>query len=195
MGFNGSRFTWMRGNSKNSHRSAHLDRALSNISWRHKFAYASIFHLPHLHSNHNLMLVSIEGAKILNVDRPFHVQAAWFSHEDFDSIIKNNWKTNVPFSDNSRHMTDTLKNWNANVFGNIFKRKRRLLARITGVQRKIAISPNLGLFRLDKKLKEELDLVLKQEEIFFFQKSREDWIVNGDRNTSFFPSFYSYSEK
>ena len=72
------------------------------------------------------------------------------------------------------------------LFGNIFKRKRRLLARIAAVQRKMATSPNLGLFSLDKKLKEELDLVLKQEEIFWFQKSREDWIVNGDRNTSFF---------
>ena len=50
----------------------------------------------------------------------------------------------------------------------------------------MATSPNLGLIRLDKKLKDELNLVLKQEEIFWFQKSREEWIVNSDRNTSFF---------
>ena len=48
------------------------------------------------------------------------------------------------------------------------------------------MNPNLGLLRLDKKLKADLDLVLKQEEIFWFQKSREEWIVNGDRNTSYF---------
>ena len=55
------------------------------------------------------------------------------------------------------------------MFGNLFKRKRRLLARVAGVQRKLAMKPNSDLIRLDKKLKGELDQVLKQNEIFWFQ--------------------------
>ena len=76
LGFNGSRFTWMKGSSEDSHRSAQLDRGLSNMSWRHKFVEASVFHLPCLHYDHNPILVSLEGAKMFNVDRPLRVQAA-----------------------------------------------------------------------------------------------------------------------
>lgn len=32
----------------------------------------------------------------------------------------------------------------------------------------------------------ELDELLKQEELFWFQQSREEWIVSGDRNTKFY---------
>ncbi|XP_057999242.1 uncharacterized protein LOC131178309 [Hevea brasiliensis] len=43
-----------------------------------------------------------------------------------------------------------------------------------------------GLQALELKLKKDLALVLDQEEIMWFQKSREHWIIDGDRNTAFF---------
>lgn len=37
-----------------------------------------------------------------------------------------------------------------------------------------------------KKIREELDLVLEQEETLWFQKSQEQWLELGDHNTGFF---------
>lgn len=54
---------------------------------------------------------------------------------------------------------------NINHFGNIFKRKRRLLARIQGVQRIIADNATNRLIKLEKKLKKDLEKVLEQEEL------------------------------
>lgn len=42
------------------------------------------------------------------------------------------------------------------------------------------------LFDLEKNLQEELLEILHQEELFWMMKSRDNWLVEGDRNTSFF---------
>lgn len=39
---------------------------------------------------------------------------------------------------------------------------------------------------MESKLRRELDEVLAKEELFWYQKSRIEWIKNGDRNTTFF---------
>lgn len=43
-----------------------------------------------------------------------------------------------------------------------------------------------GLIKLEGKLRRELDDVLHQEEMIWFQKSRLEAIEDGDRNTRFF---------
>lgn len=83
-------------------------------------------------------------------------------------------------------MARNLKEWNRNVFGNIFKRKNRLLVRIAGIQKRLGSCNTKGLLKLEKKLRKDLDEVLLQEEIMRFQQSKEQWIVSGDRNTRFY---------
>lgn len=45
---------------------------------------------------------------------------------------------------------------------------------------------NPYLSRLEHKLHEELNLVLFQEELSWFQKSRAQWLNDGDKNTRFY---------
>lgn len=52
--------------------------------------------------------------------------------------------------------------------GNIYKRKRHLFGRLRGIQNIIASSAHRGLFKLEQKLRRELELVLEQEELFWF---------------------------
>lgn len=62
------------------------------------------------------------------------------------------------------------------------------MARLEGVQRKLCEKHDSGLIKLDRKLRKELDNILYQEELLWFQQSREDWICSGDRNTRFYHS-------
>jgi len=41
---------------------------------------------------------------------------------------------------------------------------------------------------LEKDLQEQLEITLYQEECLWFQKSRSQWIADGDRNTKYYHS-------
>jgi hypothetical protein len=59
--------------------------------------------------------------------------------------------------------------------------------RINGIQRRQQVEKNNKfLERLERNLQQELNLILKQEEAMWFQKSRSQWIKDGDRNTRYY---------
>ena len=76
--------------------------------------------------------------------------------------------------------------FNAKVFDNILHRRRKLESRLWGIQRCLEIVDSAALIRLEKDLQEEYNLVLYHEELRWYQKSRENWVKLGDRNTCFF---------
>lgn len=59
------------------------------------------------------------------------------------------------------------KKFNEEVFGNIFRRKRLLEARVKGIQRSIETCDSLTLAQIEKELQEEYNLVLRQEELLW----------------------------
>lgn len=85
-----------------------------------------------------------------------------------------------------KKFTNQIDHWNKNEFGDIFKRKRKILARLSGIQKALEMHQTRNLLKLETNLSKQLDDILNQEELLLFQKSRSDWIQFGDRNTSFF---------
>lgn len=88
-----------------------------------------------------------------------------------------------------------LKKWNREVFGNIQQRKDSLVSEIKEIQDLLEIHQSDDLLRREEVLIREFDVVLEQEEVLWFQKSREKYIALGDRNTKIFPHVDYYSEK
>lgn len=160
MGFHGSKFTWTRGLHSSSFKGARLDRALCNFEWKLLFPEANVVHLPKVKSDHSLLLIDYMDSRGRQSPRQFRFQAAWLSHPGFKKVIVSTWNQNSSLSDNNLLMASVLDRWNKDVFGNIYKRKRRLLARIDGVQRAMADKFTHRLIQLDIKLRSELDEVL-----------------------------------
>ena len=54
--------------------------------------------------------------------------------------------------------------WNKNHFGNIFVKKKQVMAKLGGVQKALTTHPSSSLLALENKLHCELNDILSQEE-------------------------------
>ena len=183
MGYSGPGSTWTRGNIARTFTRARLDRALCNTEWRTRFDNASVHHLPKQSSDHTPILVRLCRSPQNPPQFSFCFQTAWLSHLNLIKVVESNWNTDFSLTSNNKQLAAALMQWNKESFGNIFKKKMRLWARLEGVKNILATNYSNGLLKLEKKLQQELALVVNQEELLWYQRSREDWIKSGDRNT------------
>lgn len=74
-----------------------------------------------------------------------------------------------------------IKSWKGNSFEPVLRKKKEYLARLNGVKGCIQRNDNYSKMRTsEKKLRTELNFILKQEEIMWFQRSRTTWMVDGN---------------
>ncbi|CAL1412960.1 unnamed protein product [Linum trigynum] len=187
LGFSGPRFTWTRGKESDTYKASRIDRSICNLEWNEGFPNTSVTHLARLSSDHHPILttVSNQGGSNLSMRR-FKFEAAWFTHEDFLSFLADSWDPLNALPMALQDLSKKLQLWNTSNFGNVHQRKKRLVARIEGIERRLANSFSPGLLKLHTKLEKELDKTMEQEELIWFQRAREHWVKFGERNTAYF---------
>ncbi|CAL1405873.1 unnamed protein product [Linum trigynum] len=187
LGFSGPKFTWSRGDHDQTFKASRLDRSLCNLRWNATFPNSTVIHLPRYQSDHNPILTNV----ILQPSQPypakqFRFEAAWMTNNTLPNLISSAWDGNVALPMALESLAGKLVHWNEEVFGDVKQRKRRLLARLKGIELRLAGAFSPGLAKLHSKLSRELDKVLEQEELIWFQRSRDNWVKYGERNTAYF---------
>lgn len=120
-------------------------------------------------------------------NKPFRFEAAWMEHPQYHQVVAEAWSKGTPWlSASLNHVQEDSIAFNINVFGNIFKRKRMVAARIASTQQRLEQVDYAFLARRLQDLRREQEDILAQEEMLWYQKSREKWVKFGDRNTAFF---------
>ncbi|KAK2642540.1 hypothetical protein Ddye_024303 [Dipteronia dyeriana] len=185
LGFIGQKFTWTVKRGVNESIWERLDRTLCYKEWRIIFTEDFLEHLPRVSSDHCTILLNLYSHHIMRRDfKPFRFEAMWLKHREFSSMTKQFWESrNECIVDKITVFSSKLREWNEEEFGCIFQRKRRLLARLQGVQRSLGVNFKACLTKLEAKLQEEYSQIIEQEEMFWFQKSRLTWLKEGDKNT------------
>jgi hypothetical protein len=136
-----------------------LDRAWANSEWRTLFPEAFVSRLTCTHSDHWPILLSLSPINACNLSRPFRFESMWLSHPEFFTVVANDWSDpNVNLPVHVNNFTDLVFSWNKHTFGNIFQRKKHILARIAGAQKALAPHPSSSLVSLEKLL--EMNLIL-----------------------------------
>ena len=95
--------------------------------------------------------------------RPFKFQRFWLSDVTFPKVVENAWSQNIGLTEAIDIFQREATIWNKSHFGNIFARKRKIMARLNGIQRVLAMRPSSSLLDLENNLLKELDVVLRQE--------------------------------
>jgi len=166
---------------------ARLDRALCDAEWRVRFQEGVVRHLIRAGSDHSPLLIATEGfTQSLPSKKPFRFHSAWLYHHQFENLVKDNWDSNNLLAQNLSALASKLVVWNREVFGDLFHKKRRLWARIEGIQRKLETGAPWFLLKLDRRFRQELAQTLDQIAIMWLQKARIDHLCDGDRNTKYF---------
>ncbi|XP_024199454.1 uncharacterized protein LOC112202681 [Rosa chinensis] len=183
MGYQGADYTW-----KNNFVKERLDRGFCSCDWRLLFPDACIMHLARMKSDHCPILVKHNhSSRTTRRNSPFRFHAMWMQHESYMDMVNETWNNcSGDLQVKTTTLAHSLSIWNKEVFGNIFKQKRILLARICGIQRSLGRQNIPFLLNLEKDLISQYEQIRDAEALFWRQKSRDKWLCEGDRNTKFF---------
>lgn len=113
--------------------------------------------------------------------KPFRLETMWFNDPTFPTIIQNSQNSH-PYNITAamQDFIDRVKTWNSNTFDNIFLRKKRLLARLNGIQKSICQNHSTFPVNLKKELLTGYHHILHLEEEFWALKSRIEWTLLED---------------
>ncbi|XP_048491336.1 uncharacterized protein LOC125492674 [Beta vulgaris subsp. vulgaris] len=188
LGFDGNPFTWTNAREGVALIRERLDRALANHTWISEFPGTQVSHLPRSYSDHcpvcvNLNLSSSSNQKMY----PFRCKEVWLAHPDFKKFFINNWLNSpVDFLAGRDNFLNNIKSWDCRIFGNLFQKKKRIYARLNGIQIALARCNSSFLSNLEIQLLNDLNEIHLIETRVWAQKAGFDWQRSGDLNTRYF---------
>jgi hypothetical protein len=188
LGFTGTPYTWSNHRDGRNLIRQRLDRGLASSQWVHLFPSFSILHLPTSTSDHHPLLLDTAHSEA-SLFRPFKFEEFWTHHPDCFSTVNLAWSP-VCFgspghilNQKLRSTKAALRSWNRHSFGNIQCQISSLTTQLEDLYR----APNLPIFSsTEQGLQKTIDALLRQEEILWRSKSREQWLTCKDLNTKFF---------
>ena len=101
-------------------------------------------------------------------------------------MVSQAWRQTLDLAKAIETFTKKATKWNKEQFGNIFARKMNIMAKLNGVQKAMSVKPSTFLLNLENDLLRDLDTVLNLEEELWALKFRVNWMIQGDRNTTFY---------
>ncbi|XP_019455065.1 PREDICTED: uncharacterized protein LOC109356184 [Lupinus angustifolius] len=188
----GVEFTCTNKRSGVAHIEKRLDRVLCNDSWLSEWHYSSCFTLPKYASDHHPLMLNCFNA-LASHKSQFRFHRMWIQHPALHKVVEDHWKIRVVgcpmyiMATKLKTLKHVLKVWNREIFGNIHLRVQNALALVKDIQ--LCIKDNGltdDLMAQEEVSQRDLSMALRAEEEFWREKSRVNWQLHGDRNTSYF---------
>ncbi|XP_022893966.1 uncharacterized protein LOC111408437 [Olea europaea var. sylvestris] len=190
--FDGPKLSW--GNGKQGlHRIwARLDRILVNQPFKNQFQEVSLSYLDRTSSDHCPMVLRCMEGEELHGPKPFRFLRMWCTHEGFLPLVKQVWKMKVDgspmvkISRKLRALKIYLRQWNAEVFGKVQQELGYMEDKLTHLEHALIEHHSQETERELFQCRQKHSAWLQWKEIFWKQKSRIKWPMEGDSNTKFF---------
>ncbi|KAF1891085.1 hypothetical protein Lal_00001224 [Lupinus albus] len=185
-------FTWSNRRRGVALTEKRLDISLCNEDWLHAWNQVSCCSLPRLSSDHHpIMFCSSSSDSIRKSAFRFHKM--WLHNLDCRRVVSEAWRVVVHgcpmfvLSHKLRMLKKDLRHWNIHVFGDVHQRVKNAYNAVEVIQTFINESGlDAELLNQENMAQNDLLQALMVEETFWMEKTRLNWHLHGDRNTSFF---------
>ncbi|CAM8880508.1 unnamed protein product [Rhodiola kirilowii] len=182
LGYKGSKFTYSNKRLGRDEVRCRLDRAVGDELWVDRYPNMTVQHLTSHHSDHSPLFLNLDG--VINVqEKPFKFESMWMRDASITDTINRNWNPNGRISEKLSHLSQHLQIWNKKSFGNVGNQLRRLKEELIEVRQGMCTRASS---EKEKSITNDIDEWLIREESMCAQRSRVNWLSEGDNNTKFF---------
>jgi len=188
LGFSGLPYTWDNRQEGIHNIKVRLDRGFANQEFLDLFPEATVWHVQTTESDHCCLLIECNRETSNRRHRSFRYENMWRRDESYLQLVQPTWGEGevanlTQLQSRLGNVQRSLQEWGLNVFGSV----RRTLARLRNdLERVRARSIGSGPTRKERRLMARISELLSREEIMEKQRSRLDWLRDGDRNTAMF---------
>ncbi|KAK1607761.1 hypothetical protein QYE76_031434 [Lolium multiflorum] len=194
MGYSGPKFTWTNRQDAQTNVRVRLDRAVANDGFATRYEGSSVENVITTSSDHYAVVVRLEATQGMQQEMPvqlgFRYEAMWRRAESYEATVEEAWKSG---GDGPASLQSTwaniiqtgrsLQRWSRDTFGSV-KRKIQAMERKLRHLRQSPVSAES--LAQEREVEQQLCELFECEEIMARQRSRVEWLKEGDRNTEFF---------
>ncbi|XP_021859027.2 uncharacterized protein [Spinacia oleracea] len=185
-------FSWSNKSLGDARVTSRIDRALGNGCWMMKFGHLAVDYLNPSISDHSPLLLKF-GDDHKGGGRPFKCFNFLANHSQFAEVVAQDWDNPIKGTPLSKvwfklkRLKHKLKSLHKEEFANITMRIQKAQQELEEVQNQLCSDPADLLMQVEeKRCTGNLRKWLFVEESALKQKSRIQWLADGDSNSKFF---------